>query len=163
MGSEIVSEALGSVTFVGSGPGEFGLLTLLGARTLRFADLIIIDADADPEELRRVGVGHAVIEHASDDQVAQILDAVRRGLKVVRLGVEDHFIEASVLDVLPKVLDDAGIRLNIIPGLNHWTTLISYGAIPVGRSFGTLEARDDVPAVEDWPVAETLAVRTTGA
>lgn len=158
-----MSEALGSVTFVGSGPGEFGLLTLLGARTLRFADLIIVDTDADPEEVRGLGVGHAAIEHVADDQVAQILEAVRRGLKVVRLGAEDHFIEASQLDVLPKVLEDAGIRLNIIPGLNHWTTLISYGAIPVGRSFGTLEARDSVPAITDWPTAETLAIRTTGA
>ena len=29
----------GSVTFVGSGPGDLGLLTLAGSRAVRFADL----------------------------------------------------------------------------------------------------------------------------
>lgn len=153
----------GSVTFVGSGPGEFGLLTLVGARTLKFADLIIIDPAADPVELGKYEVGHAEIVHAAEDQAAQILDAVNRGLKVVRLSVTDHFVEAYSTDLLPKVLEEARVRVNIIPGLSHWSTVLGYGAIPVGRTLATMEARDDVPPVEEWPSAETLVIRTSGA
>ena len=49
----------GSVTFVGSGPGDLGLLTLSGSRAVRFADLIIVDEDADVELVRGYGPAHA--------------------------------------------------------------------------------------------------------
>ena len=39
----------GSVTFVGSGPGDLGLLTMNGSRALQVADLVIVDEDADEE------------------------------------------------------------------------------------------------------------------
>lgn len=155
------SEA-GTVTFVGSGPGEFGLLTLLGARTLRFADLIIIDRDADPDELRKLDTGHATITPVADDPLRQILDAVADGLKVVRLGMADPFVEPDTTDLLPSMLDEADVRINIIPGLNHWSTLLTYGAVPVGRTLAVMEARDVVPPAEEWPQAETLVIRTTG-
>ncbi len=157
-----MSEARGTVTFVGSGPGDFGLLTLLGAKTLRFADLIIIDRDANEDELRKLDTGHAVIERVAEDQVAQILDAVHRGLKVVRLGIAYPFVEVSETWLVSRILDDAGVRINIVPGLNHWSTLLTFAAVPVGRSIAVLEARYDVPPVEDWPSGDTFVIRTIG-
>lgn len=155
-----MGEVTGSVTFVGSGPGEFGLLTVLGARTLKFADLIVTDADADPEELRKVGVGHAEIVPAALDEEQQLLEAVEQGQKVVRLGAADHFVEAGERAVLPEALEAAGVRVNIIPGLNHWSTLLTYAAVPVGQSFAALDACVEVPAAEAWPKGDTLAIRT---
>ncbi|MDU7361360.1 MAG: uroporphyrinogen-III synthase [Propionibacteriaceae bacterium] len=148
---------LGSVTFVGSGPGEFALLTLLGARTLRFADLVVVDADADLDEVRRIGVGHARIEHVSDDETAQLLNAARDGLKVVRLERADHFLDADVSQSLLEI-DAAGVRINIIPGLDHWATMLNYGAIPVRGSAAFLDATSEVPAIEEWPTAKTLSI-----
>ena len=157
-----MGEVTGSVTFVGSGPGEFGLLTVLGARTLKFADLIITDPGADPEEVRKVGAGHAVIEPARDDEAQQILEAVEQGQKVVRLAAADYFVEAGEKQVLPEQLEAAGVRVNIIPGLNDWSTLVTYAAVPVGRSLAAFDACDDVPPVEEWPSGETLMIRTCG-
>lgn len=157
-----MSEAgLGSVTFVGSGPGEFGLLTLLGARTLRFADLVVVDQHVDLDEVRRLDVGHARIEHAADDEKAQLLEAARQGLKVVRLGQRDHFLDSDCESVLPAV-KDAGIRINVIPGLSHWSTMLNYGAIPVGVSVAFLEVHGVVPLIEQWPEAGTLAIHCDG-
>ncbi len=152
---------LGSVTFVGSGPGEFGLLTLLGARTLRFADLVVVDSHMDVDEVARLDVGHARIEHAAADEVAQLLDAAREGQKVVRLGQRDHFFESEGDDVLARV-KDAGVRINVIPGLSHWSTMLNYGAIPVGGSMALLDVHGAVPPIDQWPSAGTLAIHTEG-
>lgn len=158
-----MSEAgLGSVTFVGSGPGEFGLLTLLGARTLRFADLVVVDADADLDEVRALGTGHAEVVHAGDDDVAQLLAAAREGCKVVRLGKADHFMEPAQRAVLQR-LEREGVRIHIIPGLNHWSTMITYGAVPVGDTAAFMEAHGEVPSIDRWPTAGLVAIHCDGA
>ena len=155
-----MSEAgLGSVTFVGSGPGEFGLLTLLGARTLRFADLVVVDADVDAEEVRRVGVEHACIEHVADDEAHQLIEAAREGQKVVRLGHADYFLDSDASQALTEV-ERAGIRINVVPGLDHWTTMLNYGAIPINGSAAFLDAMVEVPPIDDWPTAQTIAIHT---
>lgn len=155
----MAEEGLGSVTFVGSGPGEFGLLTLLGARALRVADLIVVDEWVDLAEVRKLSPGHARIEYVADDEADQLVAAARAGYKTVRLSQDDHFLEAYTIDVAPRVAE-AGVRINIIPGLNRWTTLLTYGAVPTGRSAAYLHALDDVPPIEQWPTAGTVAVRT---
>ena len=87
----------GSVTFVGSGPGDLGLLTLAGSRAVRFADLIIVDEDADVELVRGYGPAHATVALAGDDEVGVILDGVSRGQKVVRLTRGDYFTDEVAL------------------------------------------------------------------
>ena len=151
---------LGSVTFVGSGPGEFALLTLLGARTLQFADLVVVDADVDVEEVCRLGVGHARVEHVADDETAQLLNAAREGLKVVRLERADHFFDANPSSAMSDV-EASGIRINIIPGVNHWTTMLDYGAIPIDGSAAFLDATVQAPTAREWPSAKTVAVHTS--
>lgn len=153
---------LGSVTFVGSGPGEFGLLTLLGARSLRFADLVVIDQRVDIDEVRKLTAGHTRIELVAEDEVAQLVEAAREGLKTVRLSQDDHFCEAFTTDVVPRVRA-AGVRINVIPGLNRWSTLFTYGAIATGRTTAYMHACDHAPEIEQWPTAGTVALHTSGS
>lgn len=153
---------MGSVTFVGSGPGEFGLLTLLGARTLRFADLVVADTGVDLDELRSLGVGHADVVHVADDETSQLLEAAGQGLKVIRIGRADHFMDPERRRML-QALEASGHRIHIIPGLNHWSTMITYGAVPVGTSAAFLEVHDDIPPAEGWPTAGVVALHVDGA
>ena len=72
------------MTFVGSGPGDLGLLTMNGSRALQVADLVIIDEDADyldaleraprhPELARRI----AEIDHAVGGRAEAALSLLR--------------------------------------------------------------------------------------
>ncbi|CAL8974954.1 Uroporphyrinogen-III C-methyltransferase [Tessaracoccus sp. O5.2] len=154
----------GSVTFVGSGPGDLGLLTLSGSRAMRFADLIIVDPGADVEQVRALAPAHAEIKPSgSDDEVADILGAVARGRKVVRLHAGDYFTDADAGGVLPEVLAAAGIRANVVPGVTRWSAALSFGGVTATAAFAALDATREVPGIDAWPSAETLVVRTRGA
>ncbi len=153
----------GSVTFVGSGPGDLGLLTLSGSRAMRYADLIIVDPDADIEQVRALAPAHVETQQAgSDDEVSDILAAVARGRKVVRLHSGDYFTDADAGGVLPEVLAAAGIRANVVPGVNRWSAALSYGGVTATTAFAALDATRGVPDIGAWPTGETLLVRTTG-
>lgn len=154
----------GSVTFVGSGPGDLGLLTLNGLRALRMADLVIVDESADRDQVATLAPAHATIRIAgADDEVTRILAAVALGRKVVRLHTGDYFTDADSDDVLPQVLGAAGLRVNVVPGINRWSAALSFGAVAASSSFAALDATFDVPPIDDWPAAETLILRVTGA
>ncbi|WP_345578427.1 uroporphyrinogen-III synthase [Tessaracoccus lubricantis] len=153
----------GSVTFVGSGPGDLGLLTLSGSRALRMADLVIIDEAADEEQVSHLAPAHAEVRFAGgDDEVTAILSAVAKGRKVVRLHGGDFFTDADAGGVLSEVLQAAGLRVNVVPGINRWSAALSFGAVAASSSFAALDATLEVPPIDSWPAAETLIVRATG-
>ncbi|MFD0865742.1 SAM-dependent methyltransferase, partial [Tessaracoccus lubricantis] len=150
----------GSVTFVGSGPGDLGLLTLSGSRALRMADLVIIDEAADEEQVSHLAPAHAEVRFAGgDDEVTAILSAVAKGRKVVRLHGGDFFTDADAGGVLSEVLQAAGLRVNVVPGINRWSAALSFGAVAASSSFAALDATLEVPPIDSWPAAETLIVR----
>ncbi len=152
------------MTFVGSGPGDLGLLTMSGSRALSGADLVITDEGADDESVSQYAPAHAEIRVAGgDDEVKAILSAVAQGRKVVRLHSGDYFTDADAGGVLPEVLEAAGLRVNVVPGINRWSAALSFGAVSAASSFAALDATVEVPAIEDWPAAETLIMRVTGA
>lgn len=153
----------GSVTFVGSGPADLGLLTLSGSRAIRFADLIIVDPSADVEQVRALAPAHAEVRFAGgDDEVSDILSAVARGRRVVRLHSGDYFTDADAGGVLPEVLAAAGIRANVVPGINRWSAALSFGGVKATAAFAALDAMLEVPPIDEWPSANTLVVRTAG-
>lgn len=153
----------GSVTFVGAGPGDLGLLTLSGSRALRFADVIIVDAKMDAEHVRPLVSAHAQIRVSKGDEDAGlILRSIAQGLKVVRLHAGDYFTDAAADSVLAEVLLQAGLHANVVPGVNRWSAALSYGAVTASASFAALDATVSVPEAELWPVAETLIIRANG-
>ncbi|AQP45966.1 hypothetical protein RPIT_01700 [Tessaracoccus flavus] len=153
----------GSVTFVGSGPGDLGLLTLAGCRALRYADLVIVDENVDIEAVRSLAPAHAEIRLAGgDDEVTDILGAVARGQKVVRLHAGDYFTDADAAGVLPEVLASAGLRANVVPGINRWSAALSFGGVRATAAFAALDTTVDVPDIDEWPSAGTLIIRGCG-
>ncbi len=90
-----------TVSLVGAGPGDPGLLTLRGAERLAAADVVVHDRLADPALLdlapsgaERVDVGKEPGE-AGPTQAeinAVLVDRGRAGLAVVRLKGGDPFV-----------------------------------------------------------------------
>ncbi|NHB85472.1 hypothetical protein G7085_14915 [Tessaracoccus sp. HDW20] len=150
----------GSVTFVGSGPGDLGLLTLSGSRALRFADVIVIDQEMDVEHVTSLVSAHAQIRVSKgDEDTSLILRSIAQGLKVVRLHRGDYFTDADADSVLAEVLGEAGLHANVVPGVNRWSAALSYGAVTASATFAALDATLDVPEIGKWPTAETLVIR----
>lgn len=155
--------ASGSVTFVGSGPSDLGLLTLSGSRALRFADLIIADPGTDLEQVRTLASGHAQIRVSKrEDDAQQILRAVAQGLKVVRLHAGDYFTDSDADSVLAEVLAQAGHHSTVVPGVNRWSAALSFGAVTASAAFAALDATGGIPPLDDWPIAPTLIIRVRG-
>jgi len=131
--------APGSVWLVGAGPGDPGLLTLLAARGLTEADVVVYDALVDSRILALAGPD-AQMEYAGKrggkpspkqpDITAKLIEYARSGKRVLRLKGGDPFIfgrggeEALALAV-------AGVPFRIVPGVTAGVAGPAYAGIPL--------------------------------
>ncbi|ANE82313.1 bifunctional uroporphyrinogen-III C-methyltransferase/uroporphyrinogen-III synthase [Mycobacterium adipatum] len=166
----------GRITFVGSGPGDPGLLTTRARTVLANAATVFTDPDVPEAVLALVGSelpptsGPAPHAPASDSdggeapavlpggadvrpalgdpaEVAKTLAAeARHGVDVVRLVAGDPL---SVDAVITEVNTLARTHLNfeIVPGLPDTTAVPTYAGLPLGSSHTVADVRD--PNV-DW-------------
>ena len=163
----------GCVVFVGSGPGDPGLLTTRARNVLASAEVVFIDPDVPddvrvlvgsslPEGPRRSSPDPAVsttpltphLPHVPDvrpalgepAEVARTLAAeARAGVDVVRLVAGDPL---SVDSVIAEVLAVAktGLQFEVIPGLPSSTAVPAYAGLPLGSAHTVADVRGDV----DW-------------
>lgn len=129
----------GSVTLVGAGPGDPGLLTLAGMRALRSAEVVLYDrlVGAEilamiPENAERVNVGKKAEHHPVPQEEINglILDRAERGKRVVRLKGGDPYLFGRGAEELEAVCE-AGIPFREIPGISSAIAAPAYGGIPV--------------------------------
>lgn len=126
----------GSVTLVGAGPGDPGLLTLHAVRAIETADVILYDALVSPEilalarrEARLIPVG----KRAGQPSVSQsftnrtLASLAQRGQTVVRLKGGDPFIFGRGGEEA-EYLRQQDIPVHVIPGIS--------AAIGVAASLG---------------------------
>ena len=128
-----------AVYLVGAGPGDPGLITLRGVECLAEADLVLYDYLVNP----------AILEHASDSAeliclghhstgrvlsqdeiVAKMLEAALAGRTVVRLKGGDPSIFGRGADEIGP-LREAGIPLEIVPGITAGLATAAYCEIPI--------------------------------
>lgn len=129
----------GSVSLVGAGPGDPGLLTLRGAERLREADVVYHDALVSPgilalcrEGARVVNVGKRRGAHARDQRVIEALlvrDA-RAGLAVVRLKGGDPFVFGRGGEEAIALIGK-GVPFEVIPGVSSGTAVPALAGIPL--------------------------------
>ena len=132
------SPDIGSVTFVGSGPGDPELLTLKARRALHDADVVIHDRLVTPgildlarREALIVNVGKKGFAPSAPqaDINAMLVRHAAEGRQVVRLKSGD----ATVFGRLDEEFDAcaaAGVSCSVIPGI----TAASAAAAGIGRS-----------------------------
>jgi uroporphyrin-III C-methyltransferase / precorrin-2 dehydrogenase / sirohydrochlorin ferrochelatase len=133
------AEVAGSVALVGGGPGDPGLITVLGRRLLAEADVVVSDklaprallAELDPE-VEVIDAGKRPHAHnLSQAEINELIVArALAGQRVVRLKGGDPFVfgrggEEAVACVR------AGVPFQVVPGVTSAVAVPAYAGIPV--------------------------------
>jgi uroporphyrinogen III methyltransferase / synthase len=129
----------GKVFLVGAGPGDPRLITLRGMECLQQADLVIFDYLVNPQLLdhapttaERISLGHhGTGREMSPDLVnAKMIDGARCGKTVVRLKNGDPVVFGRFAEEIGALVE-AGIPLEIVPGVTAGLAAADYARIPV--------------------------------
>lgn len=158
----------GSVSLVGAGPGDAGLLTLKGLQEIQQADVVLYDAlvsDGILSLVRRDAERIFVGKRARGDRTPQedtnalMVRLAREGRRVVRLKGGDPFVFGRGGEEL-EVLARHHIPFSVVPGITAAVGATAYASIPLTHRdyaqsavFVTGHRKADAPDIE-W---QTLA------
>jgi len=133
---------VGSVAFVGAGPGDPELLTVRAGVLLAAADVVLHDADVSVELLAQVrpdarvvavglGADGQPLTHAARAKLT--VDAAREGLVVVRLLEGDPGLFGG-LGEEASACAKAKVAFEIVPGVSSVTAVPAYAGLPLTTS-----------------------------
>lgn len=128
----------GRVYLIGAGPGDPGLLTLRGAELLARADVVLYDGLSNAGLLRHAPRAEHICvgKHGQsriwrqEEITAEILRHAAAGKTVARLKGGDPAVFARTAEEAEAV-HQAGIPLEIVPGITAALAAGSYAGIPV--------------------------------
>ncbi|WP_295935341.1 uroporphyrinogen-III C-methyltransferase [uncultured Xanthomonas sp.] len=129
----------GSVTLVGAGPGDPGLLTGNALHALRQADVVLHDRLVSaailqliPTGTERIAVGKSADGYSvAQEQIhALLLEHARRGRRVVRLKGGDPFVFGRGGEEL-EYLRAHGVDYAVVPGITAALACAAYAGIPL--------------------------------
>ena len=131
---------MGSVVFVGAGPGAADLITLRGLRHLAAADVVLFDALTDPAlrdfapRARWLDVGKRGFCEATGQQAINALLVRQAGLhrRVVRLKGGDPSVFGRLEEEL-QALAQAGVPCEVVPGITAATAAAADTQRPLTR------------------------------
>lgn len=171
----------GTVTLVGAGPGDAGLLTLRGLRALERADVIVADrlgARAVLDQLAAEGViltaevidvgktpgHHPVPQHEIN---ALLVRHARAGREVVRLKGGDPFVLGRGREEA-LYCEAEGIAVHVVPGVTSAISVPAVAGIPlthrgVATAFTVASAHDPIeqlPGGSDHTVVLLMGIGT---
>lgn len=156
-------KTLGRIAFVGSGPGDAGLLTVRGRHLLGHASLVVTDPDV-PAEIVGMASDGAEVRPAvgGPAEVAEDLAAQARiGRPVVRLVAGDPLTADAVVREV-RAVAGTGIAFDVIPGVPGATAVPTYS----GVALGSVHTEADVRGEVDWSALAaspgTLVLHATG-
>ena len=130
---------IGTVSLIGAGPGDPGLLTLRGCELLKRADVVVYDRLAHPSLLdfarpdaEKIYVGKASAHHTvkQGDINAIILERAKAGKNVARLKGGDPFVFGRGGEEAQECRE-AGVPFEIVPGVTSSIAAPAYAGIPV--------------------------------
>ncbi len=156
----------GSVSLVGAGPGDTGLITLKAIQRLQAADVVVYDALANNEILTRFASQARHIDAGkhkgkctlNQDQINELLiELAQQNLRVVRLKGGDPCLFGRAGEEI-RALQSVHIPYEVIPGISSLSAVPASACIPVtdrdfGRSVGafSLHKRDGKgPREDEW-------------
>ncbi len=134
-----VGERMGVVTLVGGGPGDAGLVTVVGRAAIEAADVILTDRlvprdalawarpDAEIIDVSKVPGGRST----SQDEINRLLiEAAKAGNDVVRFKGGDSFVFGRGGEELAACAE-AGIEARVIPGVSSALGVPALAGIPL--------------------------------
>ncbi|MGQ2970276.1 MAG: uroporphyrinogen-III C-methyltransferase [Allorhizobium sp.] len=129
----------GHVWLAGAGPGDPGLLTLLAAKGLSEADVIVHDALVNEDCLKLARTG-AILEYAGKrggkpsakqrDISLRLVELARAGHRVLRLKGGDPFVFGRGGEEALTLIEH-GVPFRIVPGITAGIGGLAYAGIPV--------------------------------
>jgi uroporphyrinogen III methyltransferase/synthase len=132
---------VGRITFVGSGPGDPGLLTAHAAEVIRGAELVVADA-AVPSEITALTSGEVRPAEATPADTAKaVLVEARAGRTVVRLVAGDPFADDGVVKEALAVSKTV-VPFDVVPGIALGAGTAAYAGLPLGGVRTEADLRD---------------------
>ena len=152
----------GWVWLVGAGPGDPGLLSVLGLHGLRHADVIVYDALVSAEVLGMAPPG-VRLECAGKrggrpsarqpDISSRLIALAGEGLRVLRLKGGDPFVFGRGGEETSALME-AGIPFRLVPGITAAFGGLAYAGMSGGFAAITLltghDARGGLPSSLNW-------------
>jgi uroporphyrin-III C-methyltransferase len=163
----------GTVTLVGGGPGDPGLVTVAGREAIEHADVIVTDRlaplaalawarpDAEIIDVAKIPGGRST----SQDEINQLLvEHAKSGKNVVRFKGGDNFVFGRGSEELLACLH-AGIEARVVPGVSSAIAAPALAGIPVthrGLTQGFTVISGHVPPGHAESTLDYAALATSG-
>ena len=122
-----------TVSLVGAGPGDPGLITVRGLELLRACDAVVYDRLVAPELVDEVPASAIRVsrELLDQDEINDLLvDLGRQGLDVVRLKGGDPFVFGRGGEEA-LALAGAGVPFEVVPGISSLSAVPASAGIPI--------------------------------
>jgi uroporphyrin-III C-methyltransferase len=129
----------GSVWIAGAGPGDPGLVTLLGAHAIRHADVILYDALLNTSLLKLAGADAELVfagkrkgmpPTRQSEISARLVALAKENKRVLRLKGGDPFVFGRGGEEA-LAMAQAGISFRVVPGVTAGIGGLAYAGIPV--------------------------------
>lgn len=129
----------GTVTLVGAGPGDPGLLTLRGREAIAAADVVVYDRLVSEELLRHAREGVELIDAGkgpgdhtlTQEQInAVLVEQSLQGKQVCRLKGGDPFVFGRGGEEIQALVEHS-IPFEVVPGVTSAIAAPAYAGIPV--------------------------------
>ncbi len=163
-GARASNRAPGRVTLIGAGPGDPDLITVLGLKRLRAADVVLHDRLAAPELLAEAKAGAEIVDvgkQPGDEVQARqrrierlMIEHAQAGARVVRLKGGDPAVFGRGGEEI-EACASAGVPCEVVPGVSSLTAAAAVTGIPLTRrgvslGFAVVSARNADGGEPDW-------------
>ena len=137
----------GRVAFVGTGPGDAGLLTVRAQSLLTTASLVVTDPDVPADLLALLPKSAEVRPAVGDpaDVARDLVTEARNGAFVVRLVAGDPLTADAVVREAQPVAR-SGVPFDVVPGVPPGAAVPAYAGVPLGAARTEVDVRGEV----DW-------------
>ncbi|CAN5443050.1 bifunctional uroporphyrinogen-III C-methyltransferase/uroporphyrinogen-III synthase [soil metagenome] len=137
-------KSVGRLSFVGTGTGDAGLLTVRATEVLAAAEIAYVDAGVSESIRTLIGGEVREVELGSPDGGKAALTEARNGSVVARVVSGDPFgLDAIVKEALAAA--KSVVPYEIVPALSEGLATATYAGVPVGPVYTGADLRAGTP------------------
>lgn len=153
----------GRIAFVGTGPGDAGLLTVRARHLLTNASLVVTDPDIPADVVGLAAEGAEVRPAVGDpaDVAKDLANEARTGRPVVRLVSADPLTADAVVREVHAV-SKTHAAFDVVPGVGAATAVPAYAGIALGSEHTEVDVRGEMNWSALASVPGTLVLHTAG-